>query len=125
MWKYRCYITNVTPNLWGVWYAENPDANGAHDSVFRMLEQQISWGRPHSKKLIGKAHKGLFEVIVKCNLQWRIFGFFERDRTYVVTAIGYHKGKVYKPRAILETATKRMNEIKADNSKAARCERPT
>jgi len=104
---------------------ENSDSNGVHDSVFRMLEQQSSWRGPHCKKLVGKAYKGLFEVRIRGKVQWRIFGFFEPDTTYVVTAIGNHKGNVYQPKAILKTATKRMNEIKTGNSKAAICERPT
>lgn len=70
---------------------------------------------------------GLGEVRLQGNVAWRIFGFrrtFEDEREFVITNIGNHKGKIYKPKKVLEQAAKRMKEIQDDPSTSKRCVRP-
>lgn len=125
MWSYKCYITEDRPDLWAVWYRDQSErVQAKHDSVFRLLEQQNSWGGPHVKKLRGKNYKGLFEVILNTEKQWRIFGFYEPGRVFVIAAIGHHKDSYY-PKDIMDIARARMAEIKLDSSKAAKCDRPS
>ncbi|WP_419906866.1 type II toxin-antitoxin system RelE/ParE family toxin [Hoeflea sp.] len=126
MWKYRCYITNDEPNLWSAWYSDQSEAVRAkHDTAFEFLEARIEWDMPRYRKL--QNHRGLGEVRLHGNVQWRIFGFChteQNDRQFVVLAIGNHKQQRYSPQDVLKTAAKRMNEVRNDPEKAERCERP-
>lgn len=123
MWSYKCYVSSDEPNLWAHWYASNEGVQGAHDSVFEMLEQMPSWAPPNFKKLTDC--DGLCEVIFKAEkAQYRVFGFFNGERTFTVVGMGTHKQKVYTPRSIIDTCIKRMKEIRKDQSLARECIRP-
>lgn len=124
MWTYRCYVKRDCPNLWEKWYVENPTLQGAHDRVFYVLEQRNPWTGPNYKRL--EDRKGLCEVKFQANnVQWRIFGFFSgNSKEFVVLGVGNHKGKVYKPKSILDTCSKRMKEVQDDPKLATTCERP-
>lgn len=124
MWTYECYINRDRPNLWWKWYTDHAEANSQHDAAFDLLEQEDTWRAPLAKTIKGKNFRGLIEVRLKAQVQWRILGFYQGKRHFIVTAIGYHKGRVYSPKSLLETAKKRMDEVKKDGSKAKRCERP-
>jgi len=88
-----------------------------------MLEQMAHWQLPNFKPLRGR--HGLGEVRFKGdNKQWRIFGFFESQKIFVVTGIGHHKGKIYVPKNIIDKSEARVIEIRKTPTKAMTCERP-
>ena len=119
---YRCYDDRSVPNLWAKWHdGQSGRCKGTHSTVFDFIEQVEILGPPHTKKI--KSGDGVVEVIIKAELQWRIFGF-RTGNVFTVVAIGYHKGRVYTPRDVLKTAKKRMNLIKSGKAEAKNCERP-
>ena len=125
MWNYRCYDDGQSPCLWKRWYANDADkaAQGSHDSVFGILEQQLQWREPYAKLL--DKNNGIIEVRLSGRVQWRILGFYGDERcVFVVVAICYHKEKVYTPRDVIKTARRRKAEIQIDLGKALVCERP-
>ena len=125
MWTYKCYVTNDSPNLWAKWYEQNPSEQGRHDAVFEALEQIAPWREPYAKALKGSHLAGIIEVRLRGTRQWRIFGFYgEQRQEFILVAIGYHKGSVYSPKDALETAKRRMEEIRRDGSNAKECNRP-
>jgi hypothetical protein len=125
-WRYRCYATNDSPNLWAAWYIEqSPEVQAKHDTVFEFLEQRTDWSPPHYKKLSGQ--DGLGEVILKGKVAWRIFGFRHSEDyrpTFTVTQIGNHKGNLYSPKNVISNARGRMNDIRNDSRKVSICDRP-
>jgi hypothetical protein len=127
LWKYQCYKTSSNPNLWSEWYHEQSKAVQAkHDSAFEFLEARLEWTEPKFKHLKGK-YAGLGEVRLQGDVQWRIFGFrrtHQNVREFVVTHTGSHKGNVYQPKDVLDTALKRVEEAKVDPGKTAPCARP-
>lgn len=125
-WNYRCYDDGDRTNLWQRWYDEHPQAQGAHDAAFELLEQMQVWQPPNFKYLRGK-YKGLGEVrfFGRDKLQWRVFGQLDqRSQRYLVLSIGYHKGKKYTPTNVMEKAKQRLSEVTNDTQKAVNCERP-
>lgn len=125
-WTYRCYIDGKLPNLWQRWYDSNPQVQGAHDAAFELLEQMEMWAPPKFKNL-ARDGKGVHEVKMKGrdNLQWRIFGHaFQNEQEFLVTAIGWHKGKQYSPATVIGTAKSRISEVNNDPGKAESCDRP-
>ena len=122
MWTYRCYDDGSDPNLWQRWYVQNPDAHGSHDAVFRMLEQMKAWREPHAKLL--KNYDQLVEIRLSGDLEHRIFGMYAAGRQFIVLATGYHKQKVYSPKDVLKTATKRKKEVLLDPERTVPCVRP-
>lgn len=125
MWSYRCYDDGQATTLWQRWYDATPAAQGSHTSVFDILEQQVQW-RPPWTKLVGKK-KAIVEVRLSGadRIEWRVLGFYGSQRQeFVIVAICNHKGRVYDPPDILDTAIKRRNEILKDPTKAISCVRP-
>ena len=120
-WTYRCYDDGKSPTLWHRWFSKNENCQGAHDSTFRILEQQESWIGPNWKRL----GPGIGEVKVTAgNVEWRIVGFIRGTQEFVVVAIGYHKQRVYTPRNLLDDARKLANACKKDITLAPVCARP-
>jgi len=123
-WTYQCYVDGKSPNLWQRWYDDHPAARGAHDAAFDILEQLEAWRGSNAKTF-----DDIVEVKFKGGgLQHRIFGFYPKSgirQRFVVTGTGYHKGKQYTPKDILNTCSSRRKEIEADASKAVECTRPT
>ena len=57
--------------------------------------------------------KGLGEIIIKTDVQWRLIGRYERsNETFTLTMICYHKERVYIPHDALEIAMERWKEMK-------------
>jgi hypothetical protein len=106
---------------------QSSEVQAKHDTVFEFLEVRLDWSGPHFKHLQGK-YSGLGEVILKCRVEWRIFGHRRTSpqgvREFVVTHIGNHKGTVYTPKDVLKTALKRVKETEVDPRKSAPCDRP-
>lgn len=120
-WTFRCYDDGKSPNLWQKWYDDNPAARGAHDATLDIIVQQAVWRGPNTKAFDDKV-----EIKFKGgNVQHRIFGFYGGTKQqFIITAVGYHKDKVYHPKDILKTCTKRRKEIEGDPQKAKECVRP-
>ena len=123
LWTFRCYDDGGVPNLWQRWYTAEPDYNGTHDSVFRILETQLQWTNTiYTVVLPG----GILEVRLSGARQWRVLGYYgSARREFVVTAIGYHKGKVYTPKDLLKQAVSRRVELENGTRNAPICERPS
>lgn len=122
MWTFSCYDAGTEPNLWREWYDDNPACQGSHDSVFDILEQRAPWAEPHAKKL----GDDVIEVRLSGSdrTEWRIFGCYHGKLHFVVVAIGFHKGRVYSPKDIKNTAQKRVAGIKSGAIGIKACERP-
>lgn len=121
IWTYRCYDDGNKPNLWQRWYDSNPNYQGKHDSVFRIIEHHDQWREPYTKIL----KDGLVEVRITGDVQWRIFGFFSKTRReFIVVSTGYHKGQIYDPRNIIKKSIVIKNDIKSGIKKAISCGRP-
>lgn len=119
-WTYRCYDRGREPNLWAQWYDDHPEAQGVHDQVFDLLEDQVRWSMPLARHL----KDDLIEIRLLGPVQWRVFGCYGGKRCFVVLAIGNHKDKVYSPPDIMKTARKRLAKFKRDEDHAKFCKRP-
>lgn len=125
LWTYRCYVTGKGANLWHDWYYSGSKRfKAAHDTAFEWLEPRLQWTKPFCKQWSGKAK--LLEVRFDAeNLQWRVFGFHQPGRVFVVVGVGNHKNQVYDPKKLPVTSISRMKEVIANPEKAASCERPS
>lgn len=123
-WTYRCYVDGNEPNLWHRWYKDTPVAQGKHDAVFDILEQRTpaEWRRPLIGKIAG-ADK-ILEIVLKMNPQYRIFGYFSKQYEFTVVHIGSHKGTVYTPKNVIESANKRRKNILSGIEESKPCVRP-
>lgn len=120
-WTFKCYDDGRSPNLWQRWYDDNARARGAHDAILDIIEQLERWREPYTK-----AFDDVVEIrFTAQKVERRIFGFYGGTKQqFVVTATGSHKGKVYTPKEILKTHSKRRKEIEGDPTKAKDCSRP-
>lgn len=99
------------------WYNRQTDAvQGAVDVALEYLSQRPrdEWRRPEFDLLSGKM-KGIGEIRLKVDKQYRILGFFGPRQSEFTLLIGSSKkGKNYDPHETLETALYRMSEVIAD-----------
>lgn len=124
VWTWYCYDDGGNKNLWASWYhAQSDRTRGQHRQVFEILEQLETWSRPLAKNLA----KGLVEIIIRSEVQWRIFGFYwprKQRRSFTIVLIGNHKGKVYNPPDATKKARNRIRNIENGKSNVRRCNRP-
>lgn len=124
MWTWYCYDDGRPVDLWTCWYHGQSDrTRGQHRQVFEILEQLKKWDKPLVKNLA----KGLVEIIVKSEVQWRIFGFYwpkGQRRSFTIVLIGNHKGKVYDPPDAIKQARIRKTAVKNGKVKVRHCDRP-
>ena len=124
VWTWHCYNDGRAGDLWARWYhAQSDRTRGQHRQVFDALEDRKDWGLPLTKNL----SKGLIEVIVKSEVQWRIFGFYGPKgvrRAFTIVLIGNHMDKVYDPPDAIKQARKIMKDIENGKSTARPCTRP-
>lgn len=103
------------------WYFDQSDAvRAALDAALEYLEPRTrdEWRRPEFDGLKGK-QKGLGEIRITADKkEYRIIGFFGPQPNHFIVVMGTSKkGRVYDPPSALETATKRMNEVKSNWSR--------
>lgn len=124
VWTFRCYDDGEgPPNLWQRWYDAHPEVQGKHDAILRIIEQQPTWTNEHyTDNMPGD----IVEIRIKGRVQWRIFGHYGQQRQeFVVTAIGWHKGKQYNPKRVVAQAATLKLEIEAGRANAPPCQRPS
>ena len=73
MWTYRCYDNERPINLWQKWYDDNPDFQGSHDAIFRLLEQRETWGGLTCVDFLDKKER-VIEVRLTGKVKHRILG---------------------------------------------------
>jgi hypothetical protein len=122
-WTYKCYDDGKSPSLWQRWYDDTPAAQGSFDAALNFLEALEVWQEPNARKI-----GDLIEI--KCKgggIQHRVFGFYStgEKQKFIVLGFGDHKDRVYNPKDILKTCTRRRKEVEDDPSKAKDCTRPT
>lgn len=124
MTDFYCYDDGKTPNLWKRWYDDQSDrVQARHDAVIRILKTLNPWRNPYFHPL---GNKGIGQIILKTDVQWRVLGFHSADRTeFTVVYTCYHKGDVYTPRDAQMTAETRMNEILGDLTRRKPCVPPS
>jgi hypothetical protein len=122
-WKYARYPADNAD--WDRWYQRQGEGvRGKFEEVFETLEDNTAWRSTGYYRPIVNGD-GLGEVRIKEGHQWRFLGFFGLDRQeFTVTMICYHKDDDYEPRDAIETAKKRMKQIKAKTVKRIGSDRP-
>ena len=122
-WKYARYPDNDAD--WDRWYLERSEAVRAKfEEVFERLEDNANWFLTGNYRPL-KNRGGLGEVRFHQEVQWRFVGFFGLDhQEFTVTMICYHKEDDYWPRDALDTAERRMKEIRKSKVQRMRCARP-
>jgi hypothetical protein len=117
LWTFRCYLSPSGRNAIDEWYARLSDeVQGAVDVALEFLAQRPrdQWRRPEFDLLSGKM-KGLGEIRLKVDKQYRILGFFgPRPSEFTMLVGASKKGRSYDPRSALETALARRLEVLAD-----------
>lgn len=80
---------------------------------------QVQWDEPHGKKL--KNEDPLYEIRYQANnRQERALGYFDDDgETFVIVLICYHKAKVYSPHGAIDTAQRRVKQLRAGEAATA------
>lgn len=111
------------PNLWDRWYAQQSKrVKARHDTVLRMLNSVTIWQDPFFHSLGGK---GIEQILVHADLQWRVLGYRNDDLTeFTVVGVCYHKDRNYMPRKAIETAERVMSEILDGTSERLPCVPP-
>src|ERR1700690_1537562 len=124
MWRFFLY-PDGTKNPWQWWYdGQNEDVRARHDMTIRFLNERREWRRPHAERLTD--YEGLIEIIIKTNVQHRLFGFFgPEELTFTVVLPCIHRGKKYKPRHAKDDGFKRMKEIQNGTINGIYCDYPT
>lgn len=117
LWNFRAYVSPAGTRKFDQWYnALDPAAQAAFDTLLEFLAQRSrsEWTRPDFDLLSGK-HSGLGEIRFKANkVAHRPLGYFGPNRAEFTFLLGAtKKGKNYDPRDALDTAVKRMKEIKS------------
>jgi hypothetical protein len=124
LWTIRCYLAPTGRDMIDDWYRRQSDeVQGALDVALEYLVQRPrdEWRRPEFDLLSGKM-RAVGEIRLKVDKQYRILGFFGPGRSDFTLLVGASKkGKVYSPTGALETALKRMAEVKADGRRSRVC----
>jgi hypothetical protein len=125
MWQFFWYSDPAVPVPWNPWKDWYDDQDGQvrarHDVVFGFLETRPNWTKPYAKKL----DEGLVEITLKARVQHRLIGFDWPQRScFTILLACTHKGQVYNPKDALETARRRMTELRGGRIWIRRCVRP-
>jgi hypothetical protein len=111
MVNWICYPSGDEPDMWTKWHSAQDDAvKGKHATAMRFLTAG-HWKEPHFKPLGGKA-KGLSEICIHSEVQWRLIGYRSEKETFTVLVICNHKNRVYDPKDAFKTAAKRWKLMK-------------
>ena len=124
MWQYWWYAdpNPKKPDPWRKWYdAQNSSVRGKHDIVFRFLETQITWTKPHTKKI-----NDFVEIILRGEVQHRLLDSYwpPGNLTFTFLLPCTHKDKVYNPKDVFRTAKTRIKELRKGSNWIRRCVRP-
>lgn len=125
--KLYCYDDGEIPNLWERWYASKEPSKRAkakHDDVMDALRQISPWRKPYYDSF---GTKGLGEIRITSDIQWRIFGFFDDARTqatFTVVLVCSHRER-YEPRNCIEKAENRMAELRNGLARRQPCDPPS
>jgi hypothetical protein len=124
MWTFLWY-PDGTDNPWLTWY-EKQDARvkGAHDRCidFLKVREVHEWRIPYSDKL--ETYDGIYEIRIKTKVQHRLLGAFSPGRQFVILLSCTHKDKAYVPKDALNTAERRLKEVKNGTVTPIQCEPP-
>ncbi|PUE05941.1 type II toxin-antitoxin system RelE/ParE family toxin [Limnohabitans sp. WS1] len=76
------------------------------------VSPKSQWDEPHGKKL--KNEDPIYEIRYQAfNRQERALGFFDDDGgIFVIVLICYHKGRIYTPPNAIDTAHRRISQIR-------------
>lgn len=113
MVKWVCYPSNGEPDMWTAWLrAQNVAVKARHAVVMRFLIAG-HWQRPHFRPLTGRHVKGLGEIRVGAEVEWRLIGNRNATAdTFTLLVICNHKEGIYKPHDTFETAMQRWKEMR-------------
>ncbi len=123
MWQFFWY-PDGTEDPWRTWYvAQSGAVQGRHDFVIKALASNQQWREPLAKKM--KGYDDLIEIILDGKVQHRFFGFYGIGLNYFTIVLPcIHKGKVYTPKNAIDTAVKRIIEVKTGRKRVIRCDIP-
>jgi hypothetical protein len=125
LWTIRCYVSATGRDMVDDWYGrQRDDVRAAVDVVIEYLVQRprSEWIRPRFDLLAGKM-RDVGEIRFKVDKQYRLLGFFGPQRSDFTLLIGASKkGSIYDPKDTLDTALKRMSEVKADGRHSRVCD---
>jgi hypothetical protein len=119
LWTIRCYVILVyrVRDMIDDWRSRQSEAVcAALDVALEYLVQRPrnEWLRPEFDLLSGNMRE-VGEIRLKVDKQYRILGFFGPARAEFTLLIGASKkGKSYDPVGTLETALKRMSQVKSE-----------
>lgn len=110
--KWVCYPSGTQSDMWTEWHGQqNGAVRGRHAAVLRFLIAG-HWKEPYYKLLKGKPYKGLGEIRIRGDVEWRLIGHREQSSdTFTVVMICNHKGTVYQPHDALLTAVRKWKEM--------------
>lgn len=126
-WKIKCYRNAHGRDLFDDDYADQtPEARAEFRAVLNGLRDQPDiqgWTRPEFDRLNGP-YRDLGKLRFKANnTQHRPIGYFgpeKGDFTLLIWAT--EKGDKWKPPNVRDTALARMNEVKANSTRAHECD---
>jgi hypothetical protein len=117
LWTIRCYVSLRGRDMIDDWRSRQSEAVcAALDVALEYLVQRPrnEWLRPEFDLLSGNMRE-VGEIRLKVDKQYRILGFFGPARAEFTLLIGASKkGKSYDPVGTLETALKRMSQVKSE-----------
>jgi hypothetical protein len=125
LWTFRCYVSATGRDMIDDWY--NRQSAGVQVAIDVALEYLVQrprneWRRPEFDLLTGKMRE-IGEIRFKVDKQYRILGFFGPGRADFTLLVGASKkGATYDPPGALETALRRMSEVKANGSHSRACD---
>ena len=125
LWTIRCYVSPAGRDVIDDWYGRQSDGvRAALDVTLEYLVQRPrnEWVRPEFDLLSGNMRE-VGEIRFKVDKQYRVLGFFGPGRSEFTLLIGASKkGNVYDPKGTLETALKRMSQVKSDGRSSRACD---
>jgi len=124
LWTIRCYVGAQGRDMIDDWRGRQSEAVCATlDARLEFLVQRPrnEWLRPVFDLLSGSMRE-VGEIRFKVDKQYRILGFFGPARAEFTLLIGASKkGKTYDPVGTLETALKRMSNVKSEGRYSRAC----
>lgn len=121
-WKFRTYVapsgrTDVQHTI------DDYDVYGRNKFARAVMHLAVSpksqWDEPHAKKL--KNEDPIYEIRYQAfKRQERALGFFDDETgVFVIVLVCYHKGRVYKPAEAIDSAHRRIAEVRAGTATTA------
>ncbi len=100
--------------MWANWHGQrNAAVKGRHAAVMRILSCG-HWRGPHFKLLRGEHLRGLGEIRITGEVQWRLIGHRDMNRdSFTLVMICQHKDSVYQPRDAFDVAAKRWRQLQS------------